>query len=183
MTTVQPSILEVRGGLTASNQSTNVGWALTYPPGSFPFYFDNFVRLSGLVAYLPSSTLTDGTGNLQLLDAVVQADGSTALKVSVQGAAITMAATAAAMKVAVGAADTQVKAATPTRRYMVIVNTSSTQSITITFGAGAAVLGQGITLLPGQAYEMSMGAGNLSTQEVRAIASAAGGQLSIQEGT
>ena len=87
-----------------------------------------------------------------------------------------------ATAVSVGVASGVLLAANTSRRYALFVNTSAAY-VSLNFGA-AAVLYSGITLSPnGGSYEMSIGAGNVTTQEVRAIASAAASNVGVQEGT
>lgn len=80
-------------------------------------------------------------------------------------------------------------AADPTRKFLYIQNTSTGgQYISISFGTEAAVLWDGITLKAGSSPDycgewISFSAqDDRVTEAVRAIASAAGGRLSIQKG-
>lgn len=80
----------------------------------------------------------------------------------------------------VGVASGAVLSANSARRHVVFVNTSAA-TISLGFGA-AAVLNSGITLMAnGGSYEMSAQQGNLYLGEIRAIASVAASNLSIQE--
>lgn len=165
----------------AGTSSQNLAQAVGFPPlpREFALSFHSSPSLT-LGIYSTGST----TNSAAAINAVRLPDGSFALLTSHAATTITMTATAAGAKVAVGAADTQILAANTSRRYAALVNTSAGgQRITITFGSGAAVIDQGITLYQGGSYEMSLGAGNLSLQEIRAIGSAAGAVLSVQEGT
>lgn len=170
-------------GIVSQNAATtqNIGVALKYEKVQQDvFLWENKAHFSALCGLIHSSQYQN---QMAQISAIQSPNGDIGLK-TCAGSPLTMEATAAGLKVAVGAADTQIKAATLTRRYLAMVNTSTGgQRITITFGAGAAVIDQGITLYPQGSYEMSEALGNLTLQEVRAIGSAAGAQLSVQGAT
>lgn len=77
----------------------------------------------------------------------------------------------------------EVVAARSGRRYLYIENTSTGgQVLWLAFGATAAVVGTGIRLSPGQHFEMTA-LTNVTEEAVNAIADAANGSASYQEGT
>jgi hypothetical protein len=84
--------------------------------------------------------------------------------------------------VTVNTSSTSVLSANANRRGLYIQNTSTSgQIITLRQGANTAVMFEGIVLYPGGTYKMEREDYHLL--EIRAIASAAGGRLSIQEYT
>lgn len=80
----------------------------------------------------------------------------------------------------VGITSAQALAANADRAGLVLVNTSD-NTISIAFGANAAVLNSGITLLAGASWAMNEY--QFSTAAVNAIASAVTSNLAIQEFT
>jgi len=110
-----------------------------------------------------------------MLDSVTTTSNKRALLVSSSGSDLTASAATAAT---IDAADESAVAANPLRKGLVLVNTSANW-ISIAFGT-AAVLYSGITLAA-NGGSFTMDANTLSTAEVRAIASAAGSNLAIQE--
>mgnify|MGYP001566627182 CR=1 FL=1 len=85
---------------------------------------------------------------------------------------------AAPTAASVGVASAQALASNTNRKGLVLVNTSTVETISISIG-GTAVLRSGITLLPGGSFTMDDL--TFSTAAVAAIASAAATNLSIQE--
>jgi len=86
------------------------------------------------------------------------------------------------ISVTVNASSSTVVSANASRRGLYMVNTSTAnQIITLRQTANAAVMWEGIVLYPGGVYQMQREDYHLN--EIRAIASAAGGRLSIQEYT
>jgi hypothetical protein len=79
----------------------------------------------------------------------------------------------------VGVASSQVVAVNTSRTGLVVVNTS-TNTISLAFGANAAILNSGITLNPGGGTWV-MDALTFTTQAVNAIASGASSNLGINE--
>lgn len=76
--------------------------------------------------------------------------------------------------ISVGATDTLVLAENQRRTYCLIQNDSDT-TVYIKMGGGAAVVGQGIRLVPnGGSFEMSPRNANLDMTEIRGIHGAAG---------
>jgi len=88
----------------------------------------------------------------------------------------------APLAVTVNASSTTVLSSNANRRGLYITNTSTAnQVITLRSTAAAAVMWEGIVLYPGGVYKMERE--DFHTNEMRGIASAAGGRLSIQEYT
>ena len=147
---------------------------------------DNVIREFDTDTLLRPTLLTgvqagsDSTSNrVAAISATQEPNYEWAIRVSPQGAQLTMSAPDAA---SVGVASAEAVAANTSRRYLLLVNTSS-NVISLGFGSNAAVLHSGITLnANGGSYEISEAAGNLTTQAINAIAGAAGSNLSIQEG-
>lgn len=138
------------------------------------FPLRNFIQPSALVAWV-----RDTNNNIMqpaLVQGVSTGNSKYAVLTEVDRLPTPSAPTAASVGVASGAA----VAAKTGRRYLCLVNTSAA-SISLGFGAQAAVLYSGITLAAGAAYEMSAAAGNLHDLAVNAIASAAASNLAIQE--
>ena len=171
----------VRGGVVLQNglvtQNLVQGTSYTLQPAEFSMSTE--VKPSLMVGVLYNSATVN---TLEAISVHNAPDGDVSLRVSPMGTPLTMTAPAAAAAVAVGAADTSLLAANPLRRYAIIINTSTTQRITLAFGA-AAVDYQGIVLYPQGSYELSEAAGNLTLQEIRGIGSAALATVSVQEGT
>lgn len=83
----------------------------------------------------------------------------------------------------IDAASETVVAARTGRRYLYVENTSTGgQVLWLAFGATAAVVGTGIRLTPGQHFEQTALTG-VTEEAVNAIADAANGSASYQEGT
>lgn len=78
----------------------------------------------------------------------------------------------------VGVASGTALAANSSRTGAIFTN-NSVNTISLNISGGAAVLGSGITLLPGMSW--TMGIMDFTTSAITAIASAAGSNLSIQE--
>ena len=82
----------------------------------------------------------------------------------------------------VGVASAEAVAAAATRKGLHLRNTSTSgQRISLAFDGESATLDDGVTMYPQDVYEMD--AWDFTTGAVAAIASAAGGRLSIQEWT
>lgn len=114
----------------------------------------------------------DGSGNVQTLNV------STAGTVSTAPGTPTALTASAPTAATVGVTSAQAVAVNTSRTGLVLVNTSAAW-ISLAFGA-AAVLYSGITLAPnGGAYTMD--ASTFTTAQVRAIASAASSNMSVQE--
>lgn len=174
---VQRGNYEIRGGVLSqlSGGTTDNLHALTSIDSFSAKYSCSFTAAPAIILGMQTGT----SYNAPLaITATTENNNEISLRVSPQGAELTMSAPAS---VAVGAASTSILAANSLRRYGAVSNASATQTMTLTFGAAAAV-NTGIVLQPGQTYEMSLGAGNMTTQEIRAIASAAGGVVGVQEG-
>lgn len=84
-------------------------------------------------------------------------------------------------KATIGVTSAQALASNSSRTGLVMVNTSGTNNISLGFGANAAVLNNGITLIPGAVWVMD--AFTFTTQAIMAIAAGASTNLSIQEFT
>jgi hypothetical protein len=78
----------------------------------------------------------------------------------------------------VGTSSAQILASNSSRKGLVLVNTS-TNTISLAFGANAAVLNSGITLIGGGAFNMDQY--QFSTAAINAIASSASSNIAIQE--
>lgn len=167
----------VRGGVVLQNgtaqQNLVQGTSYTLQPSEFSMSLGVSPSLAVGILYT-----SDTVNTLAAITAHPAPDGDISLRVSTQGAALTM---SAATQVNQGAASGAIIAANPLRRYLLISNTHATQRVSLAFGA-AAVIDTGITLQAGQSYEMSESAGNLSLVEVRGIASGAATLLGVQEG-
>ena len=112
------------------------------------------------------------------LESVTLVDGNVAEAVAAAGA-YTIHSPLAPTAASVGVTSAQVLAANTSRTGLILVNTSS-HTISIAFGAHAAVLYSGITLEPnGGTYEMDVD--SFTSQAVNAIASGASSNLAIQE--
>lgn len=79
---------------------------------------------------------------------------------------------------AITGANLQVLAANTARKYLLIQNNDSSVTITVNFGA-VAVVGQGVKIGPGGAYEM---ADVQSTQSINIIGSGVTGNVIVVEG-
>jgi hypothetical protein len=167
----------VRGGVVLQNglvtQNLVQGTSYTLQPAEFSMNTE--VKPSLMVGVLYNSATVN---TLEAVSAHNAPDGDISLRVSTQGEPLTM---SAATQASMGVASAQIIAANTARRYLLISNTDTTRRVSLAFGA-AAVIDTGITLQPGQSYEMSESAGNLTLQEVRGIAAGAATLLGVQEG-
>lgn len=110
----------------------------------------------------------------------VQGDGSLRQVVATAGASTGASLTGASpTAVSIGTSSSVAVTANSNRKGLILVNTSS-NNISLAFGT-AAVLNSGITLTPNGSFNMD--SFSYTTQEVRAIASAASSNLAIQEFT
>lgn len=163
--------IQVQSGTTLQN--LHQGTAIDLIPAEWEMSF----------TMSPSMTvglLNDASSGSYIAEAITahQApNGDVTLRVSSQGAPLSF---SAATAVSVGVADGAGIAANPLRRYVSFTNTTGAATISLSFN-GAAVLGSGVTLMPGASYEMIEAQGNLYTGAVRVIASGAASNLSIQE--
>jgi|SRR6185295_6711281 len=104
-------------------------------------------------------------------DGTVKISGTVSSKVPLTASAPTVA--------SVGTGSAQAVGANVNRKGLVLTNLSTNN---ISFGIGAAaVLGSGITLIPGGVWEMDEGTFNLA--QINAIAGGASSNLAIQEFT
>lgn len=125
------------------------------------------------------SSTNDITNQVQAISSKQQPNGEIALRVSTQGALITQ---SAPQTVAVDVASGELVPVNANRRYLCIVNHAAVAVVYLAFGIAAEV-GKGIRINPnGGAYEMSEANGNLSTQQIRAISTAAATTVGYQEG-
>jgi len=173
-------VYRVRAGAVAKDSQgidQNLSAAIAVDNVIREFDTDTLLRPSLLTGVQPGA---DSTSNkAAAITAILEPNNEWAIRVTPQGATLTMSAPDAAT---VGAASAEAVAANTSRRYLLLVNTSS-NVISLGFGSNAAVLHSGITLnANGGSYEISEAAGNLTTQAINAIAGAAGSNLSIQEG-
>jgi len=171
---------KLRGGIDLQDSSSTQNLGQGTAMDNFPKEFDATTTLiPTIVCGNKNDTSEPHTKNKILaVSARQQTNGEIALRVSALGTPITMGAPSAA---SVGVASGSIASSSTTRRYILLTNTSA-NVISIAFTA-AAVLNSGITLQPNASYEMSEALGNLSTQSITAIASAAASNLAIQVGT
>ena len=81
----------------------------------------------------------------------------------------------------VGVASAEAVAANPSRKALVLINTSANR-ISLAFGTEAAVLNSGITLFP-SGGTWTMGPETFTTSAINAIAGGAASNVAIQEWT
>lgn len=130
-------------------------------------------RLTSLIALLPTSL---GQKTMANSFAVTMASDQSSIPFTQTKVSLTAASPATT---SVGVASASAVASNANRKGLIIVNISTAN---VSFGIGAtAVVGSGITLLPGGVWNMD--ADSFSTSAINAIATAAASSISIQEFT
>jgi len=168
------------GGIALSNGSTqsDITQMLRYPPYATTGHRITLdVAPSLVVAAEPSST----AGNNSLVksvNALTTTENAVALRVSTMGKPLTYASPSTASITTTAS----ILAANTARRAAYISNTSASDTLYLAFG-GAATAGSGIAIGPGQTFEMTEAAGNLSTQEIRGVSGGAAITVGVQEAT
>lgn len=141
--------------------------------GQRVYLVDEFVTMAGVQRKDVAGTLVDANGDRTEL----QVDANGRLRVTSAPEFLDTTPSAATFST-VGVASAQVVAATTARKGLILVNTSI-NVISLAFGGVAAVLNSGITLGPGDSFQMDDFVFTVSN--VNAIASAAGSNLAIQQ--
>ena len=169
---------EILGSVNSQQGSSSIDAARALNLTSVPYgwYSQNIVRPCLVTGVRNVSTYVNEIDLVNVFR--IPSTGTNRLAVDVQCNTISMTSPTA---VSVGIASAALIVANSSRRYLSISNTSAAARISIAFGV-AAVLDSGITIQPGQTWEMSELKGNVNRGEVRAIASAAATNAGLQEG-
>lgn len=140
--------------------------------GQRVYIVDEFVTMAGVQRRDTAGSLVDANGDRTEL----QVDASGRLRVTTLPELIDISAQAPTAAT-VGVASAAVLANTPTRKGLILTNTSA-NVISLAFG-NTAVLNSGVTLAAGESFKMD--AYSFTVDSVAAIASVAGSNLAIQQ--